>query len=268
MEGRIFKKAWTVNTQPKTLEGAKTIADKMVSGTGRKYEVLKAALERFNVPKNLWHQIGKRWHFLGEPSLPVFSPYAAYVLTIDFFFYLAISAGLISSERSSNRIDIAYLYYLPFCMIFVSNDKLHRNTAPLFMRENQEFIWGEDLKADLAKLDAYYSGLPPEVKKLGTMRFASRPPLEGEFLTTKLWDRFLAPIWREKSNEDMMKPPSKNDALVEQLKKFGDAKSIGHAPLGIDIDDITSMTIKREVPLQRGKWRILPLGIEDTNKDD
>ena len=64
-------------------------------------------------------------------------------------FHIAIAAHLISPERPSNRTDIAYLFYLPFCMMFVSSDKLHRETANLFLRADQEFVWGLDLKDDL-----------------------------------------------------------------------------------------------------------------------
>ena len=72
--------------------------------------------------------------------MPDFAPYAAHVLTVELFFYLALSAGLISGDRPSNKIDIAYLYYLPFCMVFVSNDNLHAKTVPLFTDENRIFV--------------------------------------------------------------------------------------------------------------------------------
>ncbi len=267
-DGLIFKKAWSGTTLAKNLESARSIADQIVKNPVRAYEVLMVALELFNVPKALWPQVGERWHQSGKPTLPVFAPYAAYVLSVDFFFYLAISAGLISSKRSSNRIDIAYLYYLPFCMVFVSNDKLHRMTAPLFIRDNQAFVWGEDLKADLGRLDAHFSSLPQEVRDLGIMRFASRPPLEGDFLTTALWDRFLSPKWRELSDEEKMKPPPQIDGLAKQISKFGEAKSTEPDPHGIDMDNVDSMIIQRSIPLQRGKWRILPPGIEDADRDN
>jgi len=267
-EGRIFKKAWRDSTQAKTLEGAKSIADQMVASSGREHEVLKVALELFQIPKDLWPQIGERWHRLGKPALPIFAPYAAYILLVDFFFYLAVSARLISSERSSNRIDIAYLYYLPFCNVFVSSDKLHRRTVPLFVCENQLFVWGEDLKADLRMLDSHYASLPSEVRKLGVMRFASRPPLEGGFLTSKLWDQFMLPAWREGSDEEKMKPPPQINGLTEQISKFSKAKSSEHSPDGINMKDVDSITVERLIPIKRGKWRILPNGFEGTKKDD
>ena len=53
------------------------------------------------------------------------------------FFQIALGAGLIGGERPSNRTDIAYLFYLPFAMVFASSDNLHRRLAPLFMRPDR-----------------------------------------------------------------------------------------------------------------------------------
>jgi hypothetical protein len=86
-------------------------------------------------------QILKLWKDAGGPGLEEFAPYAAYMLKVDFFFYLALDAGLLSSERVSSRVDMAYLYYLPFCQIFTSGDKLHRPVAPRFIGDDQMFLW-------------------------------------------------------------------------------------------------------------------------------
>lgn len=83
---------------------------------------------------------------------------------MDLFFYFSLAADLISPNRPSNKIDIAYLYYLPFCMVFTSNDNLHKQAVPLFLRKDQVFIPGAELKADLKKLDEHYSQLPDHVK--------------------------------------------------------------------------------------------------------
>ena len=66
---------------------------------------------------------------------------------------------------------MSYLSYLPFCMVFTSNDKLHARTALLFMAENQRFVWGGELKEEMRRLDAHYSSLPSEVLDEGLMRF-------------------------------------------------------------------------------------------------
>ena len=82
--------------------------------------------------------------------------------------------------------------YLPFCMMFVSSDKLHRRSASLFLRSNQQFVWGHDLKDDLNRLNTHYLALPEVERDLGVMRIARHPPIKGEYLTTALWRKWMS----------------------------------------------------------------------------
>jgi hypothetical protein len=107
----------------------------------------------------------------GKSRIPDFLPFAVHILSVDLFFYLGIAADLIARGRASHRADIAYLYYLPFCSIFTSADKLHKGIAPLFMRDHQMFLPGEQLKEEMKKLNDYYSSLPPEVLNRGNDDF-------------------------------------------------------------------------------------------------
>lgn len=126
-----------------------------------------------------------------------YAPYVAHVLTVELFFQIALVSHQISSGRTTNRTYISYLFYLPFCMLFVSSDRLHRRCAPLFLRSDQEFVWGPELKQDLAKLNQHYADLPDSTKERGIMSFASTPPREGDFQVAHPWDRHL-PKWRKR----------------------------------------------------------------------
>jgi hypothetical protein len=108
---------------------------------------------------------------------------------LDTFFHVAVTKKLISPNRSSNRIDIAYLYYLPFAKAFVSNDKLHKRVAPHLLREDQLFIDAEMFKQDLRALDAHYSDLLAELFEQGLVRFC-KPPNDDRFLTTRIHRHF------------------------------------------------------------------------------
>jgi len=242
-----------------SFEAAKAEADRLVNKHGSRFTNLKFAFQNLDVPEGDRKTIFARWKAAGGPPLFSFAPYTAHVLTVDLFFNIAIGADLISRDRPSNKVDIAYLYYLPFCMIFASNDKLHARTATCFLRDDQLFISGADLKTDLAKLDAFYSQLPEDVKIRGVISFASRPPHEG-FLTTDLWDRFMRPDWRI---EHEIPGAKKKDAkLLEHMKRFIDAarKQRG-APAPSDKDD-DFMLIRSSVPARMGKWRLVPPEVE------
>ena len=93
-----------------------------------------------DIPPDLQRAILQRWSIDQFRPLAEYSPYAAHVLVVELFFQIALAANLISAERPSNRIDVAYLCYLPFSTVFISSDKVHRKCAPVFLRNNQEFV--------------------------------------------------------------------------------------------------------------------------------
>ena len=148
--------------------------------------MLGAAPQMQAIPYEAWPDIFKRWETDGRPALPTFAPYAAYVMSVDLFFAVGIAADVIGRGRPTHKVDMSYLYYLPFCMVFASMDKLHAWTVPVFLGEDQEFVWGADLKADLKRLDAYFESLPDDVKAQGVMKFANHLPDDDTCLTRRL----------------------------------------------------------------------------------
>jgi hypothetical protein len=173
----------------KTLEEAKALADALVAGTEKPFTRLALAITFFHIPQELHHPIAQRWRTSGARTLAEFAPYAAYALTVEVFFQIALGAGLIGGERPSNRTDIAYLFYLPFAMIFVSSDDLHRRTVRLFMRPDQAFVWGIDLKPALKTVNGHFLQLPEEEREKGISKFAHVPPAGN--LVAEIWDRFM-----------------------------------------------------------------------------
>ncbi len=249
-QAELFRSIGLDNNSCKSLEGAKKIANNFVNQT-KPFDQMSLAVLFLNIPRQYHEDVLKNWQLQNYPPISKFAPYAAYVLEIELFFQIAIAAHLISSDRPSNRIDISYLFYLPFSMIFVSSDKLHRKCAKYFLRENQEFIWGQDLKLDLANLNMMYKKLPEEVTELGVISFAHSPPHDGDFLTTMLWDRHMSKTWRE-MDEISTKMPEKNEKLVEMINEIKDSPKI--ISDDVNYDDINSMTLKRMIRKQKGNW--------------
>lgn len=158
---------------------------------------------------------------------------------------------MISKDRPSTKADFAYLYYLPFCMVFTSNDKLHAKAARLFMREDQAFVWGGDLKEEMRRLDAHYSALSAETLQQGIMRFAPEPPDDTTFLTTRLCDRFQ-PGWRLRKKTTPS--PEAVEKLMREICQSADAPTREHVP----VDDADFAPIDRRIPVPMGKWRVVP----------
>jgi hypothetical protein len=250
--------------RPKDLPAACNMAKALLEKPGSRYA--HGVLESFRVPNGIRRAIVGRWRGLGGPSIRKYAPYTAHVATVDLFFCIALGADLISRDRPSNKIDIAYLYYLPFSMGFTSSDKLHARTAPLFMDpDEQVFVPGAELKADLATLDAHYSTLSDEVKARGVMSFAHYPPTDGDYLVSRLWDKLMAPGWRENATKPQ-KPRSRetDERLIEQMRAVEEAPSTAK---DFDPADADAVIFTRMVPLRRGKWRLLPPEVEKAGQE-
>lgn len=243
----------------KSLDEVKQTADAVLNSPARAESVLGTALKQLGVPHEEWGAIFERWTNLGRPPLSQFAPYAAHVMCVDLFFTLAIAHGLLGSVRASNKIDISYLYYLPFCMVFTSKDNLHAKCAPLFLKGKQRFVWAEDLKADLRRIDEHFAAFPDEVKARGVMSFANRPPDDQACLTTRLWDEFMAPTWRETRNKAENVSAEEKERDREMLRQMAARLDTATAADGeVRIDNADWVIITSKVPRRLGKWKLVP----------
>jgi hypothetical protein len=256
--GKEFRAVIRNEARVKSLAQAKEVADRLLSGdSGQRYTVLKAVCEMFEASPEARQVIIGRWKDEGGSRLSEFAPYTSHVVRVEFFLQLAVQSGLISSERASNKVDMAYLFYLPFCMAFVSDDGLHMRTVPLFLNDQQMFIPGDQLKADLAKLNLHYSALSPEVLEKGIYSFAPHPPLNDDFLTTRLWDKFMRRDWRERTSRPPKRSAESEAKLRDELQKMDSAKDVEPGET-FDSDSAQFLTIARRVPVRKGKWTIVP----------
>ncbi len=250
----------------KTLEQAKSLAVNIVSSKEKPFDRLYLALLFLGIHPQYHKDILQRWGSVNYPPLNRYVPYVAYVFTVELFFQIALAANLIGSGRQSNRVDIGYLFYLPFSMVFVSSDKLHRKCAPLFLRSNQQFIWGPELKTDLNKINSYFDSFPIEEKERGIMSFASNPPKDTSFLVSNIWDRHL-PGWRDKEEVDLSSPNIKHDKLVEHLSQFTDAPTLPEESIDFDVSNPDSLAIQRTIHKKKGSWFQIPKDIEVKDSD-
>ncbi len=237
-----------------TLQEAKKFAENLVNRPNKSADCIETELDFLGVPSDLRQRILDRWISEGRQVLSIFAPYAAYMLTVENFFYIARAAGLIPLTTSS-WMDLCYLYYLPFCMVFVSTDKLHKRCAPLFMREDQQFIWGEDLKNDLISLNKHYCNLPDEVKAKGMSFFARKPPKEPQFLVAEIWDRHF-PDWRDREKSKNINE-AERVRILERVDRFIGSKALPHELVDFDLSDPDSLMIRRCVRKKKGTWNLI-----------
>jgi len=237
---------------PKTLADAKQIADTIINYLDPEW-LLRFGLDLLGAPEatefviNDW--VGRR-----RPPLRDHVPYFIFLLTINIFFCLVLPTQLVRNVKASHNVDLAYLYYLPFCSVFTSKDNFHAQIVPLFLDPQQTFVHGTDFKDELKKLSEYYSALPEHVLKTGLINFAATPPDDTTFLTTRLWDKYL-PSWRAiRSKPKTPRDPEADKKLIEELNRMSDSPDL-KTHKEHDIDKIDYVTVIKDVRLRKGKWR-------------
>jgi hypothetical protein len=141
--------------KPKTLEDAKQMADTIIDYMDSEW-LLRFGLSLLGVPEATEWVI-KDWIARRRPPLREHVPYFIFMLTINIFFCLVLPTQLLRNVKPSHHVDLAYLYYLPFCSVFTSKDNFHAQIVPLFLGPMQDFVNGIDFKEDLKKLNALYS---------------------------------------------------------------------------------------------------------------
>lgn len=149
--------------------------------------------------------------------------------------------------------------------MFVSSDKLHRKCTPQFLRDDQQFIWGPDLKTGLTKINEYYLSIPDNIKDKGVMSFAHDPPKDGQFFVSGLWD-FHFPNWRNHKELYLKDKKVEDLEIIDVIKIFTDAPTISLDEIKHDPTEPDNVTIKHRVRKKKGSWYQVNKDIESKNE--
>jgi hypothetical protein len=236
--------------KPTSLEDAKLLTDTIIDCIDQEW-LLQLGLRTLNLAEATdW--VVNRWVTNRRKPLRTYLPYFVHVLSINIFFALVLPTNLLSKVKPSHAIDLAYLYYLPFCTVFTSRDNFHVQVAPLFMDTFQTFVHGDELKNDLGRLHETYQRLPQDELDKGLIGFADCPPQDNSFLTTRLWDKYL-PRWREPRQSFTDLPNDILQAIDQMGKKVMDA-SPTEAHDEHDVDKLDFVTVSRKISPKKGSY--------------
>lgn len=246
----------------KSLDQAAKMAQDIVQSSNKPFDQMKLLFYFTKIGRQHIPAVLERWKVAGYRPLAQHAPYAAHILTIELFFQIALAASLISSDRPSNRVDISYLFYLPFCEVFTSTDRLHQKCAPHFLREDQDFVWGDDLKADLRRINAHWLATLTETQREAGLNTIPHVPIEHEeSVVIRLWDRH-SPGWRNrlKRVEPKMSPEMEKQ-LIEQVKAIREASPVSLPEEERLKMDFPHTTVERSVRPRKGSWWQFPKGM-------
>jgi hypothetical protein len=158
---------------------------------------LESCMEVFNLQPEQIASVLLRWRSTELQYLRTFAPYTHFCYLVRGWYLLLIGSGSYTPSTHS-AADLEYLYYLPFCRIFASNDKLHKRMAPpasAQLEGNPTTLDGLALKHDLKSIDQHWSATNARIAHLRPENYTTFPPPIDGSITCKLWDQF-EPGWR------------------------------------------------------------------------
>lgn len=155
------------------------------------------------------------WRRAGRPDLQNFAPYAEYYQRVVMIYHYGFLCNFIKRGKGSKaHLDMQYIYYLPFCNVFSSDDKDLIKLVEFFLRPDQEFVSKAELQQDFKRLSSYFATMSEEQKTAFYAEYNHYPPdLEGSF-TAKMWKRFMKPRQKQKWEQSSLSQEE------EILKKF------------------------------------------------
>lgn len=170
-------------------------------------------------------------------------PYTASCIRTALIFHFGLAFGLIST-RSTNRVDLEYLYYLPFCSAFSSGDKFHHQTAPLMIR-NQTYVPREEFKKDLNNLAAWWRDLDPSQRSVES-ELRGPPPNEMS-ATHKIWSINMRPGYRNPLNSEGKVTPEQSAKLFKEYQEALKKSTPTDKPFDESMEDCEFMMIEHQV---------------------
>jgi len=211
--------------------------------------LLRWLVEEYRLELDVAQRIFLRWEQSKEKLIRDFSPYAYYCFHVLTLFYFGLIFDLIGT-RATNKVDLEYIYYLPFCMVFVSNDKFHKSIIGPFLNSDQVFVSGEDLKKDLEYLLNEWNTLRYPKGRTWQAKHGYGPPDNSNCLTFLLWKKFL-PGWQPgRKVKETKSSPQDEAELVERMKRLENAPVDNSAWQSLSDDSKVDFIIrKREVSI-------------------
>lgn len=210
-----------------TIPEAFRAAEELLSNQALQGVWIEWFLEALDAPEGTRQAVRLRWRARPQP-LSRFAPYAHYCARALLTFVIARHFRLVT-ERPTDLRDMQYLYYAPFCMAFCSNDRFHRAMAPPLLRDDQMFVSGEALKADLRRLHEAWTGLDEAARERRAFVLGGYPVPSPGSVACDLWGRYCRP-WQ---------PGMGNQAFrlsaAEQTRAFEEVRGLfAEAGLGLD----------------------------------
>lgn len=179
-------------------------------------DFLKSAIENFKVPPFIASQAFYRWETIRPDNLFAFAPYTFFCVLAKLFFNICLQNEIIGT-KPTNLLDLDYIYYLPFCRVFVSDDKVHKTLVPHLLLPDQLFVTGKELKEDFIKIEEIKTTLTGKELE----RTNREPPRNEDLLSYKMWKSMLVDWPPEKDWEPTLREENMLHEIMKKIRASG-----------------------------------------------
>ncbi len=201
------------------------LVDGLIENSEDQYDKVLGFMQFLGISASIRQKICWRWEMGGFKKFNIFAPYAFFCFRVQMLFNFGLHFRLLNT-KASNIIDLEYLLYAPFCMVFSSGDKFHKALAPLILRSDQSFVDDDVLKSDMIWLMRECSYWSAAERSSRATHFGHYPPICEDSITYQLWKKYMLP-WTPNSGNIKMSGKEKkklvND-ILSKVKRWEDYK--------------------------------------------
>lgn len=222
--GKAMADLYPRNAGYKSLDELSLNIDYLLSNSPNQWNIIESLINILNLAPAERDIVKTRWEAENHPYFENFSSYAFFCYRLICIFWVGVTSGLIpTSKHEKAIIDYEYFFYLPFVHAFCSNDSFHRNFSMFFLRSDQDFVWGEELKADLQAISSCYKNMTSDEKQYYEIHFGHYPPPIHNSITYFLWQKHMRP-WTPRSGNLAIEMSEENKKkMAEEINKIIEA---------------------------------------------
>jgi len=186
--------------------------------------LLQMCLEDAQLDGTIKSEIMERWDKVKPAKLSNFAPYAFFCFRIRMLFHFGLINNLVTT-KASNTADILYLYYVPFCKVFCSNDNIHVDLQRFVLRADQRFIRFGELRNDLDAISFFWDSLTQNERHLWLGVYGDWPPKNIRSFTFQRWNETMAtPARMRRAIRNPKPPPGHISHLIKTFEEAMEQK--------------------------------------------
>lgn len=220
---RVLNRHRVLIPPPATAEKIVSVADELLALRSLQPVWLDWILEQGIFSIRAKEAIRMRQRAESAEYLSDLSSYAHHCIRVLLSLVVAVRHGYLKWDPT-HLIDVQYLYYLPFCMVFTSDDHVHRLLAPQlrlgkvkYKDAQQSFVSAQELKRGLRELADDFDSLDAGGQSRRRFALGHYPPAIGSGVINRIW-KVHCGGWHGSGNRAIQLTKEESDLAAAEAK--------------------------------------------------